>query len=328
MSNVDFMTEINQRANLAFSNQMEMLTFFLTDKQQYGINVFKIIEVIETPGRKQITKMPYCHPALIGAINHRGHAVPTLDLAKSLHMDPVKWETELSYIIVCEFSGSTQGLLVTNPNRLINKSWTDIHSPGSGLSVAEYLTALTYDEDGNPVQILDVEKILSEVIGMDSDVPEVLIQQAEEKGANGLYDHFRVLAVDDSVAARSLLKNTLDQIHAPYVIAENAEKAWQILEDAMDDPKQHPFGLIISDIEMPGMDGFSFTMKVKGDPRLKPIHMVLHSSMSNEANRRKAEQVGADGFIAKYFPDKVVKLVLEQLEIARRKCPFEPCGHE
>ena len=73
------------------------------------------------------------------------------------------------------------------------------------------------------------------------------------------------------------------------------------------------------------MDGFTFTMKVKSDPRFAPAHLVLHSSMSNASNRLKAEQVGADGFIAKYYPDKVVKLVLEQFEKAKEKCPFPGC---
>ncbi|MBF0613034.1 MAG: chemotaxis protein CheW, partial [Magnetococcales bacterium] len=156
MQDGNFIDEAMRRTNLAFSNQMEMLTFFLSDQQQYGINVFKIIEVIETPST--ITKIPQAHPAMVGSINFRDRVVTVIDLSFGLGMQPVD-RKGFSYIIICEYSNSVQGLLISHPNKLINKGWDEIKKPGNSWQ-SGYLTALTYDEDGNAIQILDVEKIL------------------------------------------------------------------------------------------------------------------------------------------------------------------------
>lgn len=310
VQSTNFMDEIEQRTNLAFANQMEMLTFFLTDSQQYGINVFKIIEVIETP--KVITKVPQSHPAIIGAINFRDRLVTVIDLGMGLGMEPVDHVNSLSYIIICEYSNSIQGFLISRPNKLVNKSWADIKSPGQSIQSDSYLTALTYDED-RAIQILDVEKILGEIIGVDVTVRQELI----EAGRQIHLEEFQVLAVDDSKAARMLLGNTLTQLGVGHTILENADRAWEVLQRSITEDGSR-FCLIISDIEMPGMDGFTFTRKVKAHPQLAQIYLVLHSSMSNQANTVKAKQVGADDFVAKFQPDAIAQVVIEQISKARQ----------
>lgn len=305
----DMMDEIHQRANLAFSNAMEMLTFFLTDSQQYGINVFKIIEVLETPDR--VTKMPQAHEAVVGAIDFRDRAVAVIDLAMAMGMPPVD-RSQVSYIIICEYSNSTQGFLISHPNKLLTKSWSDIHTPGEALSNAGYLTAITYDEAENPIQILDIEKILGEIVGIEDTVAQELVAA----GRRAHVDRHRVMVVDDSKAARALLQSTLEQLGVAYEIHDGAEKALHSLESSAASGEGHAFSLIISDIEMPGMDGFTFTRKVKSNPSLAPIHLVLHSSMSNQANRIKAEQVGANDFIPKFQPNEIARVVLNHLQAA------------
>nr|CAX83759.1 Response regulator receiver modulated CheW protein [uncultured bacterium] len=308
----NFMDEIDQRSKLAFSNQMEMLTFFLTDNQQYGINVFKIIEVIETP--KHITVMPQCHPAIIGAINFRENLVTVIDLAAALGMMPVDWKGGISYVIVCEYSGSTQGFLVSSPNKLLNRSWKNIQSPGNSSQGSGYLTALTYEDDGKTsIQILDIEKILGEIVGVEEHIDQSLI----EEGQRHQVENYHVLAVDDSRAARALLENALEQLHVHHHIFDNAEKALAALQASTQPGAKFRYCLIISDIEMPGMDGFTFTRMVKEDPQLASIHLVLHSSMSNQANRVKAEAVGANDFIPKFQPDQIARVVLDQIAKAK-----------
>ncbi len=310
MENV--LDEVEKRTNLAFTNQMEMLTFYLSDAQQYGINVFKIIEVIETP--KVITKIPGSHPAVIGGINFRGRMVTVIDISLGLGLQRVNHKKEISYVMVCEYSNSTQGFLVAQPNRLMTVSWQDIKAPGGHMHDSGYLTALTYDENDQAVQILDVEKILGEIIGIDTKVTESLIEEGRKADMKNL----RVLVLDDSKVARTMLKTALDQLDVPCDVFEEGHLALQSLQESLRGNEKR-YCLIISDIEMPGMDGFTFTRKVKENDRLAKIHLVLHSSMSNKANRAKAQSVGADGFIPKFQPDEIAKLVLDRLNAAKDK---------
>lgn len=299
----NILDEVDKRANLAFSNHMEMLTFYLADQQQYSINVFKIIEVIETPDT--ITKMPQAHPAVKGAIDFRGAAVTVIDLSQAMGMDPTNYQDDISYIIVCEYSNSTQGFLITHPNKLMNKSWNDIKRPTGSLYDSGYLTAITYDDlDNAAIQILDIEKILGEIVGIDDQVSSDILQAA------GNVEDKRILVVDDSKSARVLVQSALDQLGVRYTILDDAEKAFNALESNLQTESHDPYNLIISDIEMPGMDGFTFTRKVKSDQRFSEIPLVLHSSMSNESNRTKATQVGANGFIPKFQPNAIAKVVL------------------
>lgn len=303
------MEEVDRRANLAYSNQMEMLTFFLADNQQYGINVFKIIEVIETP--KSVVVMPNSHPAVVGAIDFRGNAVTVIDLGCGLGLKAIDYVGKLSYIIVCEYSGTTQGLMVTSPNKLLNKSWTDVQRPGTSVKSAGYLTALTYDETGEAVQILDIEKLLGEIIGVDNEIDESIVQQGQQMN---LKDVFRVMVVDDSKAAQKLLTATLDKLGVRYDVFDSAGVALQQLDDSLSH-NGSPYSLIVCDIEMPGMDGFTFTRRVKQhkDPHIRGLYLVLHSSMSNQSNKIKAEELGADNFIPKYDPNAIASLVLSRM---------------
>ncbi|MBF0135054.1 MAG: chemotaxis protein [Magnetococcus sp. DMHC-1] len=302
----DLMSEVNQRTNLAFSNEMEMLTFFLTDGQLYGLNVFKIIEILECP--KQVTRIPQSHPAIKGTIDFRGSAISLIDLSHALGLEPLDFGNVISYVMVCEYSTSVQGFLISQPNHLVHKSWDDIISPEGEVYDDSFLTAITYEGD-KPIQILDVEKILSEIIGIEDKVSDDLLEKANQVVRK---DH-QILAVDDSRAARQLISSALDQIGIRHTLAENAEKALKILEKTIENGGVCPYTLILSDIEMPIMDGFTFTRKVKSNPHLSKIHLALHSSLSNQSNAYKAKQMGADDFIPKFQPDRIIQAILDQL---------------
>lgn len=306
----DLMDEVDKRANLAFSNHMEMLTFFLSDEQQYGINVFKIIEVVETP--KRITKIPQSHEAIVGAFNFREQLVTIIDLSLGLGLVPVDWKNSISYVIVCEYSNTTQGFLVTHPNRLLNVSWEDVKKMDASIQNSGYLTALTYDDADDAIQILDVEKILGEIIGIDTEVSQALI----DEGRTMDNDNLKVMVLDDSKAARNMLQHALDQLDIEVDLFEEGHVALQALEDSLQN-KTPPYCLIICDIEMPGMDGFTFTRTVKAHPELSKIHLVLHSSMSNAANKVKAKTVGADDFVPKFQPQVIARMVLDKMRLAK-----------
>ncbi|WP_130471405.1 chemotaxis protein CheV [Candidatus Magnetaquicoccus inordinatus] len=307
MAKDSVLDEAYQRANLAFSNEMEMLTFYLTDDQLYGINVFKIIEIMECP--KVVTKTPYSHPVVKGNIDFRGHPISLFDLAEGLGLPTIDYRNTLSYILVCEYSGTIQGFLVSRPNMLINKSWSDIVKPDGALYDRSYLTAITY-HNNVPIQILDVEKLLVDILGIDTSVSDELVQQGRLLSV----DQHKVLVVDDSKAACSMLSAALDQLGVSHVVMNSAQEALDLLaRELKANDGQSPFTLIFTDLEMPGMDGFTFTRKVREMPALDNVRLAVHSSLSNKSNWEKAQQMGADEFVPKFSPDRFAEVLLKQI---------------
>ncbi|KJR41764.1 Response regulator receiver modulated CheW protein [Candidatus Magnetoovum chiemensis] len=212
---------------------------------------------------------------------------------------------------MCEYNATTQGLLITEPNMLINRSWEDIKDPTTFISRSAYLTALTYTDKGETIQILDIEKILGEIIGVDETMSEEILKEAEEED---LKKH-NIFVVDDSRAARTLIATVLEKIGVSYTLFESAVAAYEkLLEMAKDDkPIYEHLSMIISDIEMPSMDGFTFTKNIRSNPKLADLYVVLHSSMSNESNLKKAKQLGADDFIPKFQVDNIANIVLNKV---------------
>lgn len=309
------MDEAYQRTNLAMSNEMEMLTFYLTDEQLYGINVFKIIEIMECP--KVITKTPQSHPVIKGSIDFRGHPISLFDLADGLGLTPIDHRNSLSYVLVCEYSDTIQGFLVSRPNMLVNKSWSDIIKPAGALYDQSYLTAITY-HNTVPIQILDVEKLLVDILGVDTVVSEELIQKSKAL----LASQHRVLVVDDSKAACKMLSDALGQLGINHTVMNSAQDALDHLSAVLKENNgQCPYSVIFSDLEMPGMDGFTFTRKVRENPALAQVRLAIHSSLSNQSNWEKAKQMGADDFVPKFSPDRFAEILLEQFEKSNIRPP-------
>jgi two-component system chemotaxis response regulator CheV len=283
--------EALQRTNLSQSNQMEMLTFRLTDNQLYGINVFKIIEIIECPDR--IDRMPNSHPAVKGALDFRGNALAVIDLSEAVGLPTKKYKDELAYIIICEYNRSLTAFIVHAPDTLLTRSWTDIHKP-EGIH-AQSLVAIAYADSGEAIMLLDIESILSNVVGIDRDLSSAAMTDAEGKGSGR-----HVLVVDDSRTAIMLLQSVLDKMGFTNTAMMSADKALEYLEKDF-----ARVDLVISDIEMPGMDGFTFTRTLREHSNYKNLKVILHSSMSNPSNQQKAEQSGANRFVAKFDPDSL-----------------------
>jgi two-component system chemotaxis response regulator CheV len=292
--------EALQRTKLSQSNQMEMLTFRLTDNQLYGINVFKIIEIIECP--KRIDRMPNSHPAVKGALDFRGKALAVIDLSEAVGLPTKEFRNELAYIIICEYNRDLTAFIVHAPDTLLTRSWADIHKP-EGVN-AESLVAIAYADSGETIMLLDIESILASVIGIERDFSRVSMVGA---GGEGSCRH--VLIVDDSRAAIMLLESLLDRVGLTHTSVTSADRALEYLK------KEHGrVDLVISDIEMPGMDGFTFTRTLRNNDNLKHLKVILHSSMSNPSNILKAEEAGADKFVAKFDPESLSQEILSLLE--------------
>ncbi|NTV49658.1 MAG: chemotaxis protein CheV [Geobacteraceae bacterium] len=292
--------EALQRSNLSQSNQMEMLTFRLTDNQLYGINVFKIIEIIECPSR--IDRMPNSHPAVKGALDFRGNALAVIDLSEAVGLPAKEFHDELAYIIICEYNRSLTAFVIHAPETLLTRSWSDIHKPEGVNAVS--LVAIAYADSGEAIMLLDIETILSNVVGIERDLSTAAMTEAEGKGSGR-----HVLVVDDSRTAIMLLQSVLDKMGFTNTAVMSADKALEYLGN-----EHGRVDLVISDIEMPGMDGFTFTRALREHSDYKDIKVILHSSMSNPSNRLKAEQAGANKFVAKFDPDSLSEEIFSLVE--------------
>jgi len=292
--------EALQRSNLSQSNQMEMLTFRLTDNQLYGINVFKIIEIIECPRR--IDRMPNSHPAVKGALDFRGNVLAVIDLSEAVGLKAKEFHDELAYIIICEYNRSLTAFVIHAPETLLTRSWSDIHKPEGVNAVS--LVAIAYADGGEAIMLLDIETILSNVVGIERDLSTVAMTEAEGKGSGR-----HVLVVDDSRTAIMLLQSVLDKMGFTNTAVMSADKALEYLGN-----EHSRVDLVISDIEMPGMDGFTFTRALREHNDYKNLKVILHSSMSNPSNRLKAEQAGANKFVAKFDPDSLSEEIFSLVE--------------
>lgn len=286
---------VDQRTKLIGENRMELLLFELGSKQKYGINVFKVQEVLPCPS---LTSVPHSHPIMRGLATIRGKTMPVLDLGLAIGEKPVA-DTAKSFMIITEYNRTVQGFLVKSVDHIVNMNWDTIKPPPKGIGKDNYMTAVT-EVDGNIVEIIDVEKVLAEMTGMNTDLSEGI--------GNSDNQDIRVLVVDDSSVARNQIQRTLTQLGMECVLAENGKQALEILRQmasTSDVPISSQINLVVSDIEMPVMDGYTFVSSVRSDERLKGLLIMMHTSMSGSFNDSMVKQVGADKFIPKFNADEL-----------------------
>lgn len=303
------MASVDQRTQLAGHNRLELLMFRLGGTQLYGINVFKVREVLQCP---KLSSVPKSHSVVRGISNIRGSTITIMDLSMAIGGPPIK-DIENSFVIISEYNRSVQGFLVDEVERIVNLNWKDIHAPPSGTSAgASYLTAVTHVDD-KMVSVIDVERIMEEVMGTKEDLSQDMI----DKVGNQTITKDLILVSDDSIVARKQVCKTIEaDMSMETVTAKNGQQALDILKGWADnnDPQLDRLALVISDIEMPEMDGYTFTTSVRADERLQDIYIILHTSMSGVFNQDMVDKVGANKFIAKFDPDLLADAVLDALQ--------------
>ena len=248
----------------------------------------------------KITHAPDMPPAVMGVVSLRGTMVPVLDVAKFCNMDV---EEEPKILIVTEYNKQTQGLLVNSVEHILRMEWNDIKVPPSMLAnrMGGLITAVTELEDKRIIMILDVERILAETAAAGNDIDEF-------QELSRLDQEVHVLYADDSAMARKQIEQTLEQLGVKYIAARNGSEAWEKLEEiaiqaqASHKPTYKLLQAIITDVEMPEMDGYVLTRKIKSDPRFNGIPVIMHSSLSADANVTMGRNVGADIYVAKFSP--------------------------
>ena len=283
---------VDQRTRLAGENRMELLLFTLAGKQKFGINVFKVQEVIQCP---ELTRIANGDKMVIGITNIRGKTITVLDLAKAIGDKGVE-NVEDSYVIVTEFNRTVQGFLVGGVDRIVNMRWADIKAPPKGLGKNNFMTAVTQVDD-ELVEIIDVEKVLSRMLN----VPTTLGDDIKQVSTT-VDRPIKVLVVDDSSVARNQIKRTLEQMGIESVLAKNGREGLNVLKTMVEDgqPIGSKFDVVISDIEMPEMDGYTLTMEIRKHELLKDVPVILHTSLTGQFNSKMVEQVGANSFVPKF----------------------------
>ncbi|MES2819778.1 MAG: chemotaxis protein CheV [Pseudomonadota bacterium] len=303
------MDSVNQRTQLVGQNRLELLLFRLDGKQLYGINVFKVKEVLQCP---KLTIMPKSSRVVRGVANIRGGTIPIIDLALATGRGAQE-NLASSFVIITEYNTKVQGFLVSSVERIVNMNWEDIHPPPKGTGRDHYLTAVTR-LDEQLVEIIDVEKILAEVAPTSEVISEGVLDQKTQSRASTK----RVLTCDDSSVARKQVTRCLQTVGVEVVALNDGRQALDYLRAMADEGKrpEDEFLMLISDIEMPEMDGYTLTAEIRADPRLQKLHIILHTSLSGVFNQAMVKKVGADDFLAKFRPDDLAARVAERINLA------------
>lgn len=293
---------VNQRTQLVGQNRLELLLFSLGGPQLYGINVFKVKEVLQCP---PLSEIPKRNPVVRGLAHIRGGTIPIMDL-KLATGSPQLTDIKNCFVIIAEYNRTTQGFLVKGVERIVNMNWGDIHPPPKGSGRNSYLTAVT-EVDGKLVEIIDVEKILAEVTPLREHVSAEIIRAAQED----ITVQKHILIADDSSIARKQVQKVVESLGVKTTVRKDGREALEYLEGLIAEGKDpyHEVMLVISDIEMPEMDGYTFTAEVRANPKLRDLHVILHTSLSGVFNEAMVKKVGANDFLAKFHPDELASRV-------------------
>ena len=311
--------EIDERTNLTSSNKFELLLFrlgadsALGQSELFGINVFKIREIVAMPA---ITPIVGASPHSLGVVNLRGQVIPVLDLPSIVGCTP---KTGLNIMLVTEFARTTQAFAVESVEDIARLDWNQVMSAESSGTAGKLVTSIAR-LDGNTdntrlAQVLDVEAILQMV--SPSDEHQVDPQKVGARLV--LKPGTIVLAADDSFVARSLIEQELKVLQAPYEMTKSGKEAWDRLNALADEAEaegktvQDKVALVLTDLEMPEMDGFTLTRNIKQSARLSGLPVVIHSSLSGSANEDHVRSVGADGYVAKFVAEDLANTLRKVL---------------
>ena len=311
--------EIDARTRLAGANQMELLLFHLGTGEVFGINVFKVREVMKLP---PLTRVPEADSRVLGMANIRGTMVPVIALRRALGLgeqdvDLAKPECkENGILIITEYNASLQAFHVAAVDRIIRTSWSKIKTPPNLVRENNKgaVTAVTMLDDSRMVLILDVEKVLSDICPRPDDEVYAGLETRPELKTKC------VLFADDSSVARTQIRKALEKLGVAYIQTTTGKEAWDYLTEMAEEavkqgqPQVDRIQLILSDIEMPDMDGFTLTKHIRSDPRLAHLPVVLHSSLTGSCNQEKGTQVGATDYVTKFdpkeFSSKLMRYIL------------------
>ncbi len=312
------LNDVHERTNLTANNKFELMLFRLgeapgTDRRElFGINVFKVREIMVMP---TITAMVNAPAHVLGVANIRGQIIPVIDLPAIVGCTPKRG---LTILMVTEYARTTQAFAVEEVDEIVRLDWSSVlAADGNGGDLVTSIAKLDGEKDGTRlVQVLDVEQILRNV--MPAAQEEITPQSVGD--AVVLPKGTIVLAADDSPVARMMIEQGLGAMGAAYEMTKTGQEAWDRLQ-AIDTAAraegltvQDKVALVLTDLEMPVMDGFTLTRNIKNDQRFKSIPVVIHSSLTGTANEAHVSSVGADAYVAKFVASELATTIRQVLK--------------
>lgn len=294
-----WLDSIDRQTRLAGHNRLALLLLTLGDGAVYGVNVFKVEEILRTP---PIIVLPGTHPLIRGAAEVRGRPLPVIDLPRAMGCS----SAHSQHLVVAEFNRSVQGFLVDEVLRIVHIDVADV-LPASENSV--FLTSIAHFP-GQYVQILDLEALLAEALEGPAHAARVAAETENLRG-------WRILLADDSRTARSQVDRTLGPLGAQLIAVNDGRQAMDWLQSQARAGQLDDLLMVISDIEMPVMDGYTLTSEIRRHPQLSSLYVLLHTSLSGNFNHSLVQQVGADRFISKFSPDELARAVLDRVQVVR-----------
>ncbi len=298
---------IDERTKLAGTNHLEVLLFSLGTNDEtgrdetFGINVFKVREVLNIP---DITSAPDMPNGVEGFVSLRGDMVPIINLQKFCNLTS---KDEPTILMITEYNTHVQGFLVNGVDTIQRLNWEQVKEPPPLLSkrLGGLVTAVSELEDKRLVMIMDVEKVLADAGGFYDET----IFDGIEKLDTGMQHN--ILFCDDSNIARKQIMKALEHMGVKYRVGHNGKEAWDILNEMAEKCEKEDRDItteiqaVLTDVEMPEMDGYVLTQKIKADPRFSKLPVIMHSSLTATANMAMGRSVGADAYVPKFQPKEL-----------------------
>lgn len=299
---------IDQRTRLVGKNRLELLMFRLGGRQLFAINVFKVQEVVKVPPLRSV---PHSHQHIRGVAYLRNQTVPVIDLSAAIGVGTLK-EDANSNLIVAEYNRSVQAFIIGPVDRIVNLNWELILPPPKATGRSHFLTAITRIDD-QLVEILDVERVLADIIPYNTQVSSAVLDI--DLAAEARKRKLKVLLAEDSPTAANQVKETMGNMGIEVIAVGDGLKALTRLQQWVKEGRKvtDEILMLVTDAEMPEMDGYRLTTEVRKDPNLKDLYVVLHTSLSGSFNKAMVEKVGCNDFLSKFQPDELAKVVQKRL---------------
>jgi two-component system, chemotaxis family, chemotaxis protein CheV len=312
--------EVDERTKLTANNKFELMLFRLgrspgsDTSELYGINVFKLREILAMPPIHSIANSP---KNVLGMANVRGQMITVIDLPGAIGCTPSKG---LNILMITEYCRTTQAFAVEDVDEIVRLDWSQVRPAEGAAAGSRTITSIAQLDQrigtSELAQVLDVEQILRNVLPTEVEEIDAQAIGASVKIPEGTF----ILAADDSLSARLLIEQGLQAMNLPYVMKKTGKEAWEYIQSladsALTEGKQvkDKIALVLTDLEMPEMDGFALTRNIKSDPRFREIPVVIHSSLSGSTNEHHVKSVGADAYVAKFKADELALALGKALE--------------
>nr|WP_320190280.1 chemotaxis protein [uncultured Desulfobacter sp.] len=289
------------------TNELELLAVLIND-QPFGINVAKV-QSIQQYDQKSIATLPHEVPGVLGMLLYRDKTIPVMDLAQILDIEEtIEYEREI--VVVTEFNNSVNGFKVNGVRRIYRISWKDLVPLDQTIGDTNYFTG-SVSIEGDQILVVDLEHILSTIF------PDLIIEDVSEenlsKNERITRDQLQIIFTDDSSTIRKGVSSALKSAGFSNITEfENGSQTLQHLKINFGNGEQNLSKVVlISDIEMPQMDGLTLCKNVKQNPNLKNIFTIMFSSLINKQMIAKCNAVKADNYVTKPETNQLIQLLDE-----------------